>query len=50
MTTDAGGASQADGTIPICDVHIQTLKFAREKHSIMGDEIPRLFDLVHSLL
>ena len=47
---DEDRLSQADDSIPIGDVHVDSLKFTWQEHSVVRDEVARLLKLVHPLL
>ena len=42
--------SKAHTTIPICNVHVDVLVFARHKRAVMRNKVKGLFEFVHSLL
>lgn len=45
-----GRMLQPDDPVPVRDVHVDSLKFARKKHPIVGNEVSGFFQCVHALL
>lgn len=45
----AAKALKADLSIPIVDVHLNSLKLCGKEQTVVGDKVARLFQFVHSL-